>query len=92
MIRIIARGIASLLLEIASAILTVALVLLVMSAYITSRIVGVSLPTNKVAMATKVGRDALAMILSMRRNAAIAARSDQTGLVADIDDSPPSGS
>lgn len=68
MIKILARGIASILLEVATALLVIALTLGVLSAYITARIVGANLPTaGRIGMATKLSRDLLAVAIDWRR-------------------------
>lgn len=71
MIRIIARGLAALLLEVATALFTIAILLLVGSAYISARIVGISIRTNRVAAAIKIVRDLLAVGIDSRRKAAL---------------------
>lgn len=78
MIRIIAKGIASILLEIATATLTIAIVLLVTSAYITARLVGVDWQLGRIAKMVKVARDLLAVGISAKRSQG---QNDQTGTV-----------
>lgn len=69
MIKVIARGLATILLEIGTAAFTLALFAVILSAYITARVVGVSPKSNRTAAFVKVSRDLLAMGIDMRRKA-----------------------
>jgi hypothetical protein len=69
MIRILARGLAAMLLEIATAAAFIALVMVALSAYLLARFVGINVRTNKTATAIKVARDLLAMGIETKRRA-----------------------
>jgi hypothetical protein len=69
MIRIVARGLAAILLEVATAAAFVTLTLVALSAYILARFVGINARTNKTATAVKVVRDLLAMGIDAKRRA-----------------------
>lgn len=76
MIKVVAKAIASILLELATSLIAVALMLLVTSAWVTARMVGVSWQENRVAGLIKVGRDLLAVGLDAKRRSAQNVTSD----------------
>jgi uncharacterized membrane protein len=69
MLKIVTRGIAMILLEIGTAAFTLALFAVILSAYITARVVGVTPKSNRTAAMVRVARDLLAMGIDAKRRA-----------------------
>lgn len=68
MIRLLARTLAAILLEVATVTLLIAVILVVVSAYLTGRFVGIDPKiSRRLGLAMKVGRDVLAMGVASRR-------------------------
>lgn len=84
MIKVVARGLAAILLEIGTAAVTLALFAIILSAYITARVVGVTPKSNRTAAFVKVGRDLLAMGIDARRKASMVVPQADEGKRTDV--------
>lgn len=67
MIRVLMSSIANIMLELATVLISVGILLLVGSGYLVARFVGVNVHTNRVATLIKVGRDLIAMGVDAKR-------------------------